>query len=225
MGIGMGRARHILVSVVALIFSLTACSHQNPQRQHDEILFERATTAVQQKRFDVANITLRTLVATYPDSEYVDRAKEMLQDPRLARCGGEGFSNTPASLCDPDAPSQSPASGFQVQFPVNSEECSMGAPKKRSHPRHNTIVPEHPCSGEAIEHAEFSMGEVRVAICSACGTEFQYVPDAGWIFPECETRSSTPPRDLPLSKLTAGKITIKRRKNSNKEKDSLRIES
>jgi hypothetical protein len=49
------------------------------------------------------------------------------------------------------------------------------------HLRHNTIVPEHPCSGEVIEHEEFSMGEVRVAICSACGTEFQYVPDSDWL--------------------------------------------
>jgi hypothetical protein len=47
--------------------------------------------------------------------------------------------------------------------------------------RHNTIVPEHPCSGEVIEREEFSMGQVRIAICSACGTEFQYVPDSDWL--------------------------------------------
>ena len=38
--------------------------------------------------------------------------------------------------------------------------------------RHNALVPEHPCSGEVIEREEFSMGEVRVVICSSCGTEF-----------------------------------------------------
>ena len=25
------------------------------------------------------------------------------------------------------------------------------------------------------------MGQVRVAFCSACGTEFQYVPDSDWL--------------------------------------------
>ena len=50
--------------------------------------------------------------------------------------------------------------------------------------RHNTILPEVPCSGEVIEREEFSMGEVRIAFCSACGTEFQYVADSDW--PECE---------------------------------------
>jgi hypothetical protein len=47
--------------------------------------------------------------------------------------------------------------------------------------QHNAIVPEHPCLGEVIEHERFRLGEVRVAICSACGTEFPYVPDSDWL--------------------------------------------
>jgi hypothetical protein len=30
--------------------------------------------------------------------------------------------------------------------------------------RHNTILPEHPCSGEVIEHQEFSTSQSRVGI-------------------------------------------------------------
>jgi outer membrane protein assembly factor BamD (BamD/ComL family) len=81
----------------------TACAHRTSAqiraKHHDEMLFERATAAIQQQRFTIANVMLRTLVATYPDSEYADRARLMLQDPRIARCG-EGFSTTP-DLCDP----------------------------------------------------------------------------------------------------------------------------
>jgi hypothetical protein len=47
--------------------------------------------------------------------------------------------------------------------------------------RHNTILPEYPCSGEVIELEKFSTEQIRVAICSACGTEFQYVPDSTWL--------------------------------------------
>ena len=100
----MHKASHILVLVFVSICSLTDCSHQNPSeirtKQPDAILFERATTAIQQKRFTVANLDLQALVNTYPDSKYVERAQRMLQDPQIAKCGG-GFSNRP-NLCDPE---------------------------------------------------------------------------------------------------------------------------
>jgi outer membrane protein assembly factor BamD (BamD/ComL family) len=50
--------------------------------QHDKLLFEHAMSAVEQGRFGVANLTLQTLVNTYPDSEYASKAKELLEDPR-----------------------------------------------------------------------------------------------------------------------------------------------
>jgi hypothetical protein len=57
--------------------------------------------AVHKKRFTIANLTLQTLVNTYPDSQFADRAKLMLQDPQIARCS-VGFSTTP-NLCEPKA--------------------------------------------------------------------------------------------------------------------------
>jgi len=47
--------------------------------------------------------------------------------------------------------------------------------------RHNDIVPEFPCSGEVIQLEEFSTAHLKIAICSGCGTEFQYVPDSTWV--------------------------------------------
>ena len=43
------------------------------------------------------------------------------------------------------------------------------------------MLPEFPCPGEIIEREESSTGQVRVAICSARGTDFQYVPDSDWL--------------------------------------------
>jgi len=57
--------------------------------------------------------------------------------------------------------------------------------------RHNTIIPEYPCSGEVIEYAEFLVGHVRIAICSVCGTEFQYLPDSDWLNPLPERELAT----------------------------------
>jgi outer membrane protein assembly factor BamD (BamD/ComL family) len=100
----MRKGTQILVLVIPLL-CLPACSDQNEHelrsRNHDQILFERASIAVQQKQFSVANLNFQTLVNTYPQSEYAHRARQMLQDSPIARCGG-GFSNSPVTLCNPD---------------------------------------------------------------------------------------------------------------------------
>jgi outer membrane protein assembly factor BamD len=52
--------------------------------QHEKLLFERAMSHVEQHRFSSANLTLQTLINTYPDSEYASKAKQSLEDPRIA---------------------------------------------------------------------------------------------------------------------------------------------
>ena len=89
--------------VVLLVLCTAGCTRHTAReltsQQPDRLLFDKAIAAIQQKRFSVANLTLQTLVNTNPDSQYAERAKLMLQEPQIARCG-EGFSTTPA-LCDP----------------------------------------------------------------------------------------------------------------------------
>ena len=56
-------------------------------RPPDEILWTRANRVMDQQRCDVARITLRTLVNTYPDSKYALDAEDALRtDPRLQPC-------------------------------------------------------------------------------------------------------------------------------------------
>jgi len=40
--------------------------------------------AAEHGKFDVAGLTLQTLVNTYPDSDYALKAEEAMQDPRIA---------------------------------------------------------------------------------------------------------------------------------------------
>jgi len=95
--------RHAVFAVVCLLgFSLMfaallsglGCSPISAvaERQPDEMLFERAIAAVEQKHFSVARLTLQTLVNTYPDSEYADKAVSAFRDPRIATCGDETTS-------------------------------------------------------------------------------------------------------------------------------------
>src|SRR6266700_7104202 len=92
----------IVALIAALFCAMTACVKEHSEvrpKQPDKVLFEHALSAVDHSRFDVAHITLQTLVNTYPNSKYATRAKRLLQDPRIAKCGEEW--STHADLCDP----------------------------------------------------------------------------------------------------------------------------
>jgi hypothetical protein len=52
-------------------------------RQPDQELFERAESALEENRGDVANITLQTIINTYPHSAYAENAKLVLLDSAL----------------------------------------------------------------------------------------------------------------------------------------------
>jgi|ERR1700722_2149392 hypothetical protein len=91
-----------IVSLMAVLFcGLMACvkgpNLAGSSTQPDRVLFERAMSAVEQDRFTVAHLTLQTLINTYPDSEYLSRAREELEDPRIAPCG-ESWTSSPQCI-------------------------------------------------------------------------------------------------------------------------------
>src|SRR5271165_6430598 len=58
---------------------------QNPianvdSKQPDKVLFDRAMDAMKHNKYDVARLSLQTLINTYPDSEYIARAKLAIGD-------------------------------------------------------------------------------------------------------------------------------------------------
>jgi outer membrane protein assembly factor BamD len=84
------------VAVLALLLAFAvACSNKksvNPlagigSKQPDKVLFDKAMDAMKHNRFDVARITLQTLINTYPDSEYIARAKLAVGDSWYAEGG------------------------------------------------------------------------------------------------------------------------------------------
>src|SRR5690349_12680392 len=91
------RWRTLSLIAASLCVLLTACikwpDAEVSSTQHDKLLFERAMSAVEQGRFTVANLSLQTLINTYPDSEYASRAKQVLEDPRIAPCGEPSTSS------------------------------------------------------------------------------------------------------------------------------------
>jgi len=102
--------RRLLVSLVVsvLLFALAACTNkkaQNPianvdSKQPDKVLFDRAMDALKHNRFDAARITLQTLINTYPDSEYVARAKLGVADSWYAEGGSAALAQAEAEYND-----------------------------------------------------------------------------------------------------------------------------
>lgn len=88
------------VATAALLLSFAACSNKkvtNPiaqvdSKQPDKILFDRAMDAMKHNKFDVARLTLQTLINTYPESEFVARAKLAVGDSWYAEGGSAALA-------------------------------------------------------------------------------------------------------------------------------------
>ena len=104
----MHRTRQIIGLTCGLLCGLTACRPyaEVGSGPPDKVLFDRGMVAVHQKRFDVARLSLQTLVNTYPDSSYARRAEVVLDDPRIANCGESWctFSRCESIVDEPEWP-------------------------------------------------------------------------------------------------------------------------
>ena len=77
---------------LAFLLGCTNKKSANPlanvgSKQPDKVLFDRSMDAMKHNRFDVARMTLQTLINTYPDSEYIARAKLAVADSWYAEGG------------------------------------------------------------------------------------------------------------------------------------------
>ena len=79
----MVRRVFIALLLATSLLAGVACSNKkaaNPlaqinSKQPDKVLFDRAMQAMKERKYDTARLTLQTLINTYPDSEFVARAK------------------------------------------------------------------------------------------------------------------------------------------------------
>ncbi len=91
-----------LAVLLAVVLVAASCSHKNKKvtnpianvnsAQPDKVLFDRAMDAMQHGRYDVARLSLQTMINTYPDSEYVARAKLAVGDSWYAEGGSAGLA-------------------------------------------------------------------------------------------------------------------------------------
>src|ERR1700747_1592135 len=78
---------------------------QNPianvdSKQPDKVLFDRAEEAMKHGKYDIARLSLQTLINTYPDSEYVARAKLAIGDSWYNEGGAAAFAQAESEYKD-----------------------------------------------------------------------------------------------------------------------------
>ena len=90
----------------------------NPGDQPDKILYEKATNEITHGRYDVGRLTLQTMINTYPDSEYLAKAKLAIADSYYEQGGVSGLTQSEAEYKDfitffPTAP-EAPMAQYRV---------------------------------------------------------------------------------------------------------------
>lgn len=95
------RAAQPLVLALGALLALagTACHpHKHAaldptaSAEPDRVLFEKSLEDIENKRFEVARLTLQTLINAYPDSDYLDRAKLAIADSWFEQGGTAGLT-------------------------------------------------------------------------------------------------------------------------------------
>jgi outer membrane protein assembly factor BamD len=89
-----------------------------PGDQPDKILYEKAVESIRRGRYDVGRLTLQTLLNTYPDSEYLAKAKLAIADSYYQQGGVSGLTQAEAEYKDfitffPTAP-EAPESQYRA---------------------------------------------------------------------------------------------------------------
>src|SRR6266851_5428370 len=96
--------------VLAAVLSLLSAScarrrkYENPitkdTLQPDKVLFDKAIADIERSRFEVARLTLNTLMNTYDTSEYLAKAKLAIADSWFREGGGHGLAQAEAEYKD-----------------------------------------------------------------------------------------------------------------------------
>ena len=110
----MSRRMWWIVLLGTLMAFTAACTNKksvNPlagvgSKQPDKVLFDKAMDAMRHNRFDVARLTLQTLINTYPDSEFIARAKLAVGDSWYAEGGTAALAQAEQEYSD-----------FEIFFP------------------------------------------------------------------------------------------------------------
>jgi outer membrane protein assembly factor BamD len=174
----MSRRIPVILLLGALASSL-ACTNKkvnNPlanvgSKQPDKVLFDRAMDAMKHNRFDVARITLQTLINTYPDSEFIARAKLAVADSWYAEGGGTALAQAEIEYKDFETffPNMPEAAEAQLKI-ANIHYQQMEKPDRdythamRAEEEYRQLILQYPDNKKVVAEGKQRLLEVQEVI-------------------------------------------------------------
>jgi outer membrane protein assembly factor BamD len=166
----------LLLGVLILNLGCTNKKVNNPlanvgSKQPDKVLFDRAMDAMKHNRFDVARITLQTLINTYPDSEYIARAKLAVADSWYAEGGGTAFAQAEIEYKDFETffPNMPEAAEAQLKI-ANIHYQQMEKPDRdythamRAEEEYRQLILQYPDNQKVVAEGKQRLMEVQEVI-------------------------------------------------------------
>jgi outer membrane protein assembly factor BamD len=172
----MSRRVSIIAVLGILLIITSACSNKksvNPlanvgSKQPDKVLFDRAMDAMKHNRFDVARMTLQTLINTYPDSEYIARAKLAVGDSWYAEGGTASLAQAEQEYRDfetffPNMPEAAEAqlkiANIQYQQMEKADRDFTHA--KRAEDEYRNLIMQYPDNPKLVKEGKERLLEVQ----------------------------------------------------------------
>jgi outer membrane protein assembly factor BamD len=169
--------RNSLIFVVGMVLAVTvACSNKkavNPlgkvaSVQPDKVLFDKSMEAMKRNRFDVARMTLQTLINTYPDSEFIARAKLAVGDSWYAEGGTASLAQAEQEYRDfqtffPNMPEAAEAqlkiANIQYQQMEKADRDYTHA--KRAEDEYRNLIMQYPDNAKLVAEGKQRLLEVQ----------------------------------------------------------------
>jgi outer membrane protein assembly factor BamD len=111
--------KRIGIAALAAVMLTGGCGfhrkkYENPitkdTEQPDKVLFDKSINDIEKGRYEIARLTLNTLINTYDSSEFLAKAKLAIADSWMRQSGAEGFAQAEAEYKD-----------FQLFYPTLEE--------------------------------------------------------------------------------------------------------
>jgi outer membrane protein assembly factor BamD len=166
----------LTVALGTLLLLTAACSNKksvNPlanvgSKQPDKVLFDKAMDAMKHNRYDVARLTLQTLINTYPDSEFIARAKLAVGDSWYAEGGTASLAQAEQEYRDfetffPNMPEAAEAqlkiANIQYQQMEKADRDYTHA--KRAEDEYRNLIMQYPDNPKLVKEGKQRLLEVQ----------------------------------------------------------------
>jgi outer membrane protein assembly factor BamD len=171
--------RFPILALVATLAVTTACTNKkisNPlakvdSKQPDKVLFDKGMDAMKHNHFDIARLDMQTLINTYPESEFIARAKLALADSWYAEGGTAGLAQAEQEYRDfiTFFPNMPEAAEAQLKI-ANIQFQQMEKPDRdfthavRAEDEYRKVILQYPDNQKMVAEARTKLLQVQEVI-------------------------------------------------------------